>query len=321
MFEARHSVVVLPFTRPPRQEPLRGLLRILRVRLVVVLAVIAGLKPAVGCSDLAAQTLQSVVVGSVVGPDGRPIVGAEVGIVDVSVLGRADGLGRFKFVSDRSGRVSIFARAVGYRPVVRQVDLVLGDTIEVHLSLTPVAVVLPELSTEALWGKPARLAHTSKFDDFYRRRRMGFGTFFDRDDIERSTALRSFELLRGVSGVQVAWNPPGVPGTTVRFARCTEFPPRIGVWLDGNKLPFRPPNPPPGASGATTPEEGARSTNIDKMLTWKQQTWSMWLELFDFVRPSEIEAMEVYRGVGQIPAEFRDDSCAAVVIWTRQGGR
>lgn len=55
MFEARHSVVVLPFTRPPRQEPLRGLLRILRVRLVVVLALIAGLKPAVGCSDLASS--------------------------------------------------------------------------------------------------------------------------------------------------------------------------------------------------------------------------------------------------------------------------
>jgi len=218
-------------------------------------------------------------------------------------------------------RATLFARAVGFRPAVVSVNLEPGRAVDLVLTLTPVAVALPELTAEARWGKPARLAHTSKFDDFYRRRRMGFGTFLDRDEIDRSTALRSFELLRGIPGVQVAWNPPGVSGTTVRFARCTEFPPRISVWVDGNKLPFRPPAPPPDAAGASTPQEGVRNTNIDKMLSWKQQTWSQWLELFAFVRPAEIEAMEVYRGVGQIPAELREDSCAAVIIWTRQGGR
>jgi hypothetical protein len=29
--------------------------------------------------------------------------------------------------------------------------------------------------------------------------------------------------------------------------------------------------------------------------------------------------MEIFRGVAQIPAEFLDDSCAAVAIWTRDG--
>ena len=40
-------------------------------------------------------------------------------------------------------------------------------------------------------------------------------------------------------------------------------------------------------------------------------------EALDYVRPSDIEMIEVYRGVGQIPGEFLEDACAAIVIWTR----
>ena len=40
-------------------------------------------------------------------------------------------------------------------------------------------------------------------------------------------------------------------------------------------------------------------------------------EALEYLRPSDIEMIEVYRGVGQIPGEFLVDSCAAIVIWTR----
>jgi len=36
-----------------------------------------------------------------------------------------------------------------------------------------------------------------------------------------------------------------------------------------------------------------------------------------YVSPATIVGMEVYRGVAELPAEFLDDACAAVVIWTR----
>jgi hypothetical protein len=36
-----------------------------------------------------------------------------------------------------------------------------------------------------------------------------------------------------------------------------------------------------------------------------------------YVSPATIVGVEVYRGVAQLPAEFLDDACAAVVIWTR----
>ncbi len=42
----------------------------------------------------------------------------------------------------------------------------------------------------------------------------------------------------------------------------------------------------------------------------------------NFVSPSEIAAMEVYRGPSEVPAEFGGSvgGCGAIVIWTR-GGR
>jgi hypothetical protein len=34
--------------------------------------------------------------------------------------------------------------------------------------------------------------------------------------------------------------------------------------------------------------------------------------------PYEVEAVEVYRGAGEVPAQFGPESCGAIVIWTRQ---
>jgi hypothetical protein len=37
----------------------------------------------------------------------------------------------------------------------------------------------------------------------------------------------------------------------------------------------------------------------------------------DRLLPSQTELMELYRGPAEMPAEFLDDSCAAIVISTR----
>ncbi len=245
----------------------------------------------------------------------RPLASAEVGIVDGFVRSFTNDSGQFTLASPLGGRIRIFARAVGFLPAYAVVPGT--DTASlVDFNLIPAAVELPELKVESRFAKPARLAHTSKYDEFYRRRRTGAGTFLTRDDIEKATAVRSFELLRGIPGVQVAWNPPGVPGTSVKFARCANFPPKISLWIDGQKQPFHVGGP-QGTSGATMPGARKSGPNREKV----EEIWSSWLELFDAVGPENIEAMEVFRGVSQIPAEYLDDNCAAVVIWTRDGGR
>lgn len=40
-------------------------------------------------------------------------------------------------------------------------------------------------------------------------------------------------------------------------------------------------------------------------------------ETLKTIHPLDIEIMEIYRGVARIPAEFLDDACAVIAIWTR----
>jgi hypothetical protein len=38
----------------------------------------------------------------------------------------------------------------------------------------------------------------------------------------------------------------------------------------------------------------------------------------DAIKPQEVEAIEVYQGAAQLPAEARGNGCAAIFIWLRQ---
>jgi hypothetical protein len=40
-------------------------------------------------------------------------------------------------------------------------------------------------------------------------------------------------------------------------------------------------------------------------------------ELLDDIKPRNVEMVEIYRGVSQIPADFNRDVCAVVAIWTK----
>ena len=95
----------------------------------------------------------------------------------------------------------------------------------------------------------------------------------------------AIDRMVALSTVDLLKNIPGVrvssgpTGGHVTFARCVE---RVSVWIDGDKV---------------------RTPSLDVAL--------------GLIHPNDIEAIEIYRGLSQIPAEFLDDSCAAVVIWTR----
>jgi iron complex outermembrane receptor protein/hemoglobin/transferrin/lactoferrin receptor protein len=159
-----------------------------------------------------AQT--AVLRGRVLGTQEKPLAAAEIGVVDGRLSVEAGPDGGFTLDGIAPGRSTFFVRAIGYRWVTAVLTLSPGDTLDQTFRLEPAVLTLPEVRVEARWAKPARLAHTTKYDDFYRRRKAGHGTFLTRDRIDAANALRSFELLRGVSGVKVSWNPPGVPRST-----------------------------------------------------------------------------------------------------------
>jgi hypothetical protein len=119
-------------------------------------------------------------------------------------------------------------RRIGYRPMLLALHPLppSRDTIVVELRASQVQ--LPELIVSAPPTKPVRYAGTTKYDEVFRRRRVGLGTLITREAIELRFGSSTAELLQGIAGVNV-WNGPP---KRIRFARCPE-PGGIAVFIDG----------------------------------------------------------------------------------------
>lgn len=241
---------------------------------------------------------------------GRPIVGAEVGVLgDSMVSAVADSLGQFVLSSIGPGTHVVRVRRIGFRAAYFSAHLEPGEVKQVAIVMEPGEYELPEIRVTARSAKPIEYAWTTKYDDFFRRQRVGFGYFLTRDDIDKKHPYRTPNLLAGIPGVKLRFRHSGSSGTEVYFTGCT----RVSVWVDGWRQRY-PEIPEEARNAARTKRMTAsgflRSTGPD--------TLGMALgNLLERVLPSQIELMEVYKGASQIPAEFLDDSCAAVVMWTR----
>ena len=200
------------------------------------------------------------------------------------------------------GHPAVLIRRIGYEPLIVNVDLSREATWIGQITLIPGPYELPDLDVKVRNIKPAEYAYTTKYDDFFRRKRLGIGSYISREDIERRSATRTVELLHMVPGARLDIRPAGMP-TTVGFARCDEHPPRISVWINGQRL--IPQGGDPNFRSVFSMEgKGAADPGIVG-------------EMLDRIDPSQIEMIEVYRGTSQIPGEFKDNSCAAIVIWSR----
>jgi hypothetical protein len=157
--------------------------------------------------------------------------------------------------------------------------------------------VLPEITVEAdKYAKPAKYAATTKYDDFFRRRKIGFGTFITRDAIEKMNAFHTHEIIRDVPGVRVSSVSADPEMVRIRLSGCE----RVAVYIDGRRLIRPTPTPIPAGSG------GIRSMGDNTLALMLAQ-----------ISVPQIEMMEIYRRVAEIPGELNEDACAVIVIWTR----
>lgn len=226
--------------------------------------------------------------------------------------------GRFTFRGLEAGPWVLHIRALGQEP--RYVVLTLGDRSGWRgaLVLEDLAQELPEIRVDARWGKPARYAGTTRYDDFFRRQRIGFGTFIDRDQIERRGASHFVQLLDGIPGVRARWAPPGTNTvSTIQFSRCRGNPPPVAFYINGAR-----------AYATGLEAGGSRAATLMGTSTTPgvsagpgSRPSSAAHALSDFlasISPSEIEMIEVYRSPSEIPGDLaRENNCAVIVIWTR----
>jgi hypothetical protein len=253
------------------------------------------------------------VIGRVTNPAGRPIAGAEIAAVSTPFTTTSDTLGRFRLLGLRAGETILRVRRIGYKAQYLK-TAVAPDTIRVtEVALEPGVFELPDLEVTARVAKPIEYAFTNKYDDFFRRRRLGLGTYFGREHIDRLSPSATVDLLRDVPGTRVRYRRPGPGGAQVQFSRCESG--HVGVWVDGRKLNWQPHHQ--QTTGLVLARDAIPDPAEFTSLGGIGQELAALAEVLDEINPREIEMMEVYRGIGSIPAEFRDAGCGAIVIWTR----
>lgn len=215
--------------------------------------------------------------GTIIDTLGYPVAEAEVAILGTEYQTTSNGAGEFVLDGLPLGLQITRVRKIGYRVQYFPIRLSAGDEWTGKIGIRKLPQMLGEIVVVGRWGKPPKYANTAKYDEFYRRRAGRMGRYLTKEDIESRPTIRISQLLAGIPGLRVAFDRPG--GDEIEFVGCATG--GAGIWIDGQKL-----------NGNTT-------------------------ELLRIVTPSDIEAMEVYVRETQIPAEFRDGSCAAIVMWTR----
>jgi hypothetical protein len=231
----------------------------------------------------AAQTVTGTVRD---GETGRPIEGVQVTLASAEseavATSLTDAEGHFALRAPGPGSWKLMARRLGYGTVASE-GLSIGSTewlvAEVVLNVDPVPL-------EAVVVTSRRFIYSPAVERFYERRdlgvRTGLGFFLVREEIERLSAQRPSDLVRGARGVRVR-TARGGGGAGIRMTSgCIP-----ALYIDGVPI-----------------NRSYRTDSLD-----------------DFVTVMDIEGIELYRGAAtQIGHIYDPSGCGLVLVWTR-GGR
>lgn len=247
-----------------------------------------------------ADSVRSVISGRIVDLVGSPIKEAEIVWQTDKRSVFSDAEGAFRLSVPIRDVTVVLVRKPGYRGQALRMDLK-GGSWSGNIVLIAGPQQLPDVEVSARYAKPAEYAETDKYDDFFRRQKLGLGTFISREQIEKMNVFHTVEILRGIPGIFANVSDPSNPGTAdIRMARCTEGQHlgKVMVYIDGQRLID--PWPDSKSSGGA----------------YGQNTYNLALKLQQ-IAPAAIEMVEIFRGPGQIPGEYHWDGCAVIAIWTR----
>ena len=234
----------------------------------------------------AAQSVRGRVVEV---PGDRPIADAQVVLWSdsTSAVGttRTDSTGTFVVHAPALGTYYIIVRKFGFMGgQTNPLPLLQAQEYEIVIKTPKVAPLLAGVRVIGRGGRPGD-EFLQGFED---RRRAGFGQFLTSEEIDKRNAPQIAELLRGMSGVDVAPGPLGRylitstrGGRSLQNSACL-----MDLFIDG----------------WPTDEESLQRT----------------------IRPMDLEAIEVYSGPATVPSQFKkalSGSCGAVLFWTRVRNR
>ena len=192
-----------------------------------------------------------------------------------------DTAGAFWMKAPRLGTYDIVAERIGYTAVTSTLLLQLSEQVEVSLQLDVAAVALQPLTVKVRSFYDLGML-TEFYERMTRNERLGIGRFITRDQIEERRAVDVGDLLRDFAPVNVHRQRTSSAYVTLRGGTAGECHPR--VFLNG-----------------TLANRNERAY-IDEL-----------------VSPSDLEGVEVYRGLAQLPGMYHDVSgCGVILLWTRR---
>ncbi len=258
----------------------------------MICAVAAGLATCVGARPALAQhpatkvgvsAPPAIVVGRIVGPDKKALEDVEIVLAD-SLKAVTDRKGRFEFDPVPPGRHDVIVRKIGFVPLRFRLAVNAGDVWDGTITMDRTALALPGVvvldSTKAL-----RNFRPSWLDPFLDRRRLGFGTFLDRVEIENAREARVARLLTRSPGIAVTEE---MGYDQLNVSRC-------GV-----------------STGAS---KGVLFVDGIKMET----TFTGRFRVLGEYQPDQLWGVEIYRGRGSIPAQYDDpQACLIILLWTNR---
>ncbi len=145
--------------------------------------------------------------GEVRRPDGRALPGARIVFWGTGIEATSAANGAYQMRDLPVGTYTVEARALGYLPRRRAVDvLATGETVA-NLTLESFVTYLDTVKVRA-----QRVFSSRAIQEFEQRRKAGFGHFFDEDDINKRNPFFVGDLLRITPGVRVV---PGQFGSRI----------------------------------------------------------------------------------------------------------
>ncbi len=211
---------------------------------------------------------------------------AEVRFVTLGRGTLTDSAGRFLLPDLPAGSHRLLVRRVGYQPLEAMADLAPIDTLELTLHLTPVPTRLATLESRGTTPSPP-----ARFREFEERRRGDHGAFLTREDLDRRSASRFSDILRGIPGLRLTSRNGTVTYLGSGRASVGEPPCWAQVIVDG-ALFYDP-----------TTDQGSLTDPPN----------------LDGFSPRELEAVEYYRGTADVPVQYlsRGAICGTLVLWSR----
>jgi hypothetical protein len=238
----------------------------------------------------------------------RTLPNAEVGVPRVGLRALSDSLGRYRLMGIPRGEHVVVTRAVGFRPdsMLTAFDgdeaLVVDVTLKASLtSLDAVRVV--ETSRPMTRGKMAA---------YEERKAAGIGHFVDRALLQKDESRRVSDILASnVPGLSIyrgtgsaAWAASRRTPSSSKCAMCrvsrSEMLDRVDI-----------------AAGA--PLACYLDVYLDGALVYDSAARTTQLFNLNSMGAQELEAVEVYTGASQIPAQYNKTGggCGVMLIWTR----